>query len=76
MHSHQRIKIYADHLINKRPNYYARTGHDATSYRTKLEFADTIRNILKCEGYAEEMRQSLQKRHYFTISGAFQSVDR
>ena len=50
-------KIYSNHLISKRPNYdnYP-NSQDSMSLRTRFEFADVIREILKAEGYAEEMR--------------------
>ena len=49
-------RIYADHLNNKKPNYNARSADEAISVKTRLEFGDTIRTLLKCEGYAEEFR--------------------
>jgi hypothetical protein len=55
-------RIYADHLSNKKPNNEAKTPEEAISLKTRLEFGDTIRTLLKCEGYAEELRQSLSKR--------------
>ena len=49
-------KTYSDHLINKRSNANVKYPDDAFSYITKLDFVDTIRKLLKSEGYVEEFR--------------------
>lgn len=68
-------KIYGDHLTNKRPNYEAKNPNEAITLKTKLEFGDTIKVMLKAEGFAEELRQNLSKRPNFSISAAFQTID-
>ncbi len=45
------------------------------SMRTKLEFGDALRIMLKCEGHAEDLRSVLIERQGFSISGAFQAID-
>ena len=64
-------KLYADHLSHKKSNYLARRPEDAFTTLTRYELADTLKTMIRCEGYAEELRQNLSKRTYFTISGAF-----
>ena len=66
-----RDKIYADHLAGKKSNYLARDPEEAMSLRTKLEFGDTLKTMLKCEGYAEDLRAALGDRVNFSISAAF-----
>lgn len=51
--------IYADHLLKKKSSYSADNPLDAFTYSTRIEFGDAIRCMLKCEGYAEEIRQNL-----------------
>jgi Ca2+-binding EF-hand superfamily protein len=45
------------------------------SSQTKLELAEVIRGMLKCEGYTDELRTNLNKREYFSISAAFTTID-
>ena len=66
-----RDKIYADHLAGKKSNCLARDPEEAISLRTKLEFGDTLKTMLKCEGYAEDLRAALADRLNFSISAAF-----
>lgn len=54
-----RDRIYADHLSNKRPNYEARHPDEAISLKTRLEFGDALRNILRYEGNIEDIRMTL-----------------
>ncbi|CDW78545.1 ef hand family protein [Stylonychia lemnae] len=68
-------KIYADHLANKRPNYEARHPDEAISLRTKLEFGDVIRSMLRFESNLEEIRINLTQSPQFSISAAFQTLD-
>lgn len=68
-------KIYADHLAGKKANYLAKSPEEAMCTRTKLEFGDALKTMLKCEGYAEDLRASLGSREGFSISGAFQIID-
>lgn len=63
--------IYADRLSSKRPNYEARTPDEAISVKTKLEFGDAIRNILRYEGNLEALRQQIIAVPNFSISQAF-----
>lgn len=64
-------KIYGDHLANKRPNYAAKSSEDAFTLKTKLEFGDTLRVMLKAEAYTEELRANLNSHARFSISAAF-----
>lgn len=68
-------KIYADHLTNKRPNYEARHPDEAITLKTRLEFGDILRNILRLEGNLEDLRLNLTQSPMFSISGAFQTLD-
>jgi len=70
-----RDKIYADHLANKKPNYEARHPDEAITLRTKLEFGDVIRNMLRYESNLEEIRIMLTQSPTFSISAAFQTLD-
>lgn len=54
-----RDRIYADHLANKKPNYEARHPDEAITMKTKLEFGDVIRNMLRFEANLEEIRITL-----------------
>lgn len=51
-----RDRIYADHLSNKRPNYEARHPDEAITLKTRLEFGDALRNIMRYESNLEDIR--------------------
>eukprot|EP00347_Sterkiella_histriomuscorum_P010442 403376281 len=68
-------RIYADHLSNKRPNYEARHPDEAISLKTKLEFGNALRNILRYEGNLEELRILLTSSPLFSINAGFQTLE-
>jgi Ca2+-binding EF-hand superfamily protein len=67
-------KIYAD-LLNNRRSSGARYPEDAFSFSTRLEFANCLRKMLRNEGFAEDLRQSIQRRPLFRVSEAFEAID-
>ena len=70
-------KLYASHLASKTSNFILHSHQEPLSMKTRFAFADTIRTMLKCESFTEELRQILKSSHYenFTMSGAFQAMD-